>query len=193
MRSRRIVLVLLLLIAVLAVWAACGGGGSPTKSSSAHTPIASLTPTPTPLYGSKSVLRSIAENAQDAVGFAREEYFACPPYCGGDFQSVQYVETTVGQARDLFDPRHEIKVWETADSAEAVVIVAYGEFYTWCMGCEPHTSGPHSTHWAVVPIGQRGTFDLLSNERYDLTRFGAVRQVPLPLPEWPTPVALGGE
>ncbi len=92
-------------------------------------------------------------------------------------ESVSYVETTVGQARAMFDPDRP-GGWGLPDDATAWVIRAYGQYETFCMGCAQHTFGPYTTARVVIVKGTQHARSGYSNERYDLSQLGTVVEVP---------------
>ncbi len=179
--TRYVLLLLAMSICAIALAIACGGG------SSRQTTAPQGTVTPTPLFGWKSAFSSAAEDEQDAIGFAREYLQLCPDICGLP-DSVEYVRTTVGQARKLFDPKGEGHSWPS-DGTAAVVVLAHGDFSHFCMGCSVHTTY-FSTFWAVVPIGLRNFVSNRNSAQYNLGELGKVHKVPVPLAPFPTPVAL---
>lgn len=151
-------------------------------------------PTPGPTFPWKSVLGGVAEDVQDGLSFARELIGAGPPFVVSEPEKVVYVEATVGAARDLLDPNRTTKNWEVPDDVPAVIIVAYGRFQWKSMpgSVTGATPGPtYTSVWVVVPLGQRGTYRISTNDQHDLTRLGEAREVALPLPPFPTPVSLG--
>jgi hypothetical protein len=100
-----------------------------------------------------------------------------------------YVEATVGEAKDLLDPDRESGLWEAAEDLDAFIFVAYGEF-RWRDFLDGTRGPTYETLWVVVPLHEEGMHSGTSNEEYDLEQFGDVHEVPLPLPEFPTPVNL---
>jgi hypothetical protein len=189
----RIVLLLSVLIVTFAA-IACGGGSKsdvraqpPTVQ--VYTPPTEppRTSTPTPYMGWKYAGESVVDNTQDAVDFARDIIESCPGVCGTP-NSVEYVETTVGEAREVLDPGDGY-AWEYDNGARAVVVVVTGDFHSSCVACSPQYRY-FGTVWIVAPIGQKRLVHGDGDTRFDLARLGTVHAVPLPLAEFPTPVAL---
>ena len=102
-----------------------------------------------------------------------------------------YVEATVGAARNVLDPRREMKTWDTPDDVPALIFVASGRFRMWSMGAYAEPTPPIFTRlWIVVPLGTRGVQWSGADHDIDLSQLGAVHEVPLPLAPFPTPVSL---
>ena len=164
-------------IALVTLGATCGSSAAPDPG---LTPRSS---TPRP-----SLWDPIAQNLTDATSLVRERLTA-QPGISGEPQSIYYVQTTVGRARDLFDPGRQEKLWITPDDAVAWVFVAYGQFQLTSIHGSDAT---FATVWIVIPRGDGGMFWAGSDQVYDLTRLGeAIGQIAAPLPPWPTPVSLG--
>jgi hypothetical protein len=146
---------------------------------------------PTPPW--KTVLWTVAQNAGDAAGFAREMlYNANPPFRAVETESMQYAESTVGAARELVSyTREDVMTWEIADSTPAVIFVARGTFECFPNRFSEAPRTQSTTMWVIVALGEKGTRAGCSNEVYDLSGLGEVRDVPLPLAPFPTPVSLG--
>ncbi|MGB2694441.1 MAG: hypothetical protein WBD55_04540 [Dehalococcoidia bacterium] len=147
-------------------------------------------PSPGPTLPWKSATTGTAENVQEAASFARELIYAMPPFESVELRSLTYVEATVGEGRDLYDPGREDKIPDIADDVAAVIFVAHGRF-EWRDLAGSATPGPvYSSRLLIIPLGKSGSFSDASDEEYDLSALGEVSEVPLPLPEWPTPVSL---
>ena len=112
-----------------------------------------------------------------------------PPYDTNDVDRMEYVETTFGRARevlpvvDMTAPAGARR--QEPDGRRVWVIVAYGPFHT--TGIHVQTPEPATTFWMVWPEDATYPYSGLSNEPYDLSSLGTVREVELPLPEFPTP------
>jgi hypothetical protein len=151
-----------------------------------------LTPYPTALPpGFPTVISeaSAAHNEDEAAAIVREVLTSPPPLGAQDLASITYTRTTVGNARNLFDPNRETKAWGTPNDLQAWAFVLHGNFTLWTQGAEPHVSPAYTTLWIVIPVGQPGTFWATDNNSYDLSQLGPVGRLSLPLPPWPTPVA----
>ena len=180
---------------------ACGGS---EEAASVASPLAQAAPTiapsasptpecsePDPILCWHSVLRNVAETPQEAAGFAREELGFAPPLSVHELSSLQYVEITAKEGRDLLDPSGTT-VWEVRDEAAALLFLARGRFSM----SNRFSQTPPPVFYAyciVVPIGERGTFSAGCADDIALSQFGEVQEVPLPLPPFPTPVELGAE
>ncbi len=205
--NTRYVLLLLLAtsICAIALATACGGS-SPKGSSSAQMGTPTLEPgvtvTPTPLFGWKSVSNSTASNAQEAVGFAREEYSACPPYCttDSDFRSVEYVQTTKSKLRQVIGPAKSHLLGDPGATVEGIdapedwpvwAVVARGSFHGRAAALATQEYHVGSNFWVLVPKDRQGFgANFATDTNYDISQLGEVHDVPLPLAKWPTPVAL---
>lgn len=165
----------------LALLVACSDSARPASSE----PVA-----PTSSYGKP------AKTLEDALSQARGRLEAGPPFAD-EIESAVYVETTVGRARDLFDPKREIgsgRFFTDAPADSPVwVVVAYAEFQWANRGAIDVPPVLYSTVWMVIPVGKSGMYLGASNEQYDLARLGRVVEVPVPLPPFPTPVKLNSQ
>jgi hypothetical protein len=145
---------------------------------------------PTSSYGKP------AKTLADALGQARNQLETGPPFADS-VQSVVYVATSVGRARDLFDPHREIgsgRFFTDAPPDSPVwVVVAYGDFVWANRGVVEVPRVSYTAVWFVIPVGETGLYYDASNERYDLSRLGNVVGVPLPLPPFPAPVEVGDD
>ena len=110
-----------------------------------------------------------------------------------EIDSVVYVETTVGQAQRLFDPLGERgggQFFEDApDDLPVWAVVATGDFRE----SETLRGGQiftYSSLWWVVAIGEKGFIWGVNYRNSDVSTLGTATSVPLPLPEFPTPVRL---
>jgi hypothetical protein len=168
--------ILVLLVASTAV------GGIGCSSQSNTTPFGVTPAVSTPVI-------SIVNTIDDAFFLARvRTYVSRPPIDAHDPKSVNYVETTFGQARTAFHLNAAV-AQDYPDSAHVWVIVAYGDFAL--IGNVP-TPVPHTTVWLVFVEGHSTQYGGLDDERYDLSQLGTVKQVPLPLPPLPTPTHFSG-
>jgi len=140
--------------------------------------------------GWKSAMLSVADNEQDAMNFARELITASPPYGVERIDSVQFAQTTVGEAKDMFDPRRQFGGWDRPDNTVTWAFVAYGRFPAGRSIYPDRTPGASTTVIVLVVKGSRSRETFASNEQYDLSELGTVRHLQLPLPKFPTPVAL---
>ncbi len=183
----RLVLSLLSAVLVVAIAVACGGSssGSPAGPTGAE---------PTAI---RDFINAFAENDADAVSFAKEVFTSsCPPTCNPRIDTVQYVKTTVGQAKSRlasasdghFDPGKRVAGWG-ADDLPIWIVVAKGQFTKFSI-IDPTPGPPFSSLWVIFPMGRAGSFPFPSNAQYDLSQLGTVHNVPLPLPPFPTPVNL---
>ncbi len=153
------------------------------------------TPGPTatvPMY-SGHPLDFVARNLDDAIFFADIFARGCPPTCLFYPDSLSYVETTIGKARELTDPQRTDLNWAVPESFRCWVLVYYGQFAD--LNRFTGKFSPFSTFIAVVPEGARGITSRQGNQRYDLSKLGDVKQIPGPLPTFgrlsdlrPTPV-----
>jgi hypothetical protein len=96
---------------------------------------------------------------------------------------------TVGDARAILNPSGDIKLWDTPDDVPAVIFVAKGDFEMTPPVALNLPTYTVTQVWVVVPLGQKGTWMMPYDEDYDLSQLGAVREVPLPLPPFPTRVS----
>jgi hypothetical protein len=104
---------------------------------------------------------------------------------------MEYGEATVGEARILFDYVQDDNLnWTVTDETPAIIFVVYGEFEIVANRFSEQPPPVLPTVWIVVPLGERGTLTAWSDEEYHLSELGEVHEVPLPLPEFPTPVSL---
>ncbi len=71
-------------------------------------------------------------------------------------ESVSYVETTVGEARQLFERNGPRTAPEVTDDARAWVFVAYGKFQMYNPGVEPPRGPLFSTVVVVIPKDEMG-------------------------------------
>jgi hypothetical protein len=146
-------------------------------------------PGPTPPW------KSIDDPAQDvgeAAGFARDMLTQNPPFWAVDVTSLAYAEASVGEAREFFGySREDNATWDIADDVSAVLFVAEGTFECYASRFSETPTPRYTTMWIIVALGEPGTRAGCDNERHDLSKFGDVRGVPLPLPPFPTPVSLG--
>lgn len=134
-----------------------------------------------------------AQTAEEALEVARRVFTTAPPYVVHEIESVDYVETTVGAARDLLDPERATKVWDAPDELSAWLVVAQGRFV---FRSVPGSSEPGPTYkyvWVVVPKETGSLGSAAVNVVPSLSSLGKVSSVPLPLPPFPTPVALNGD
>ncbi len=176
----------------------CGGDDSGPASLAVTTTRVQgpATPTPsaklTPAVPTSSIGQP-ANTVEEALGQARSVFTSAPPFVVHDIESVVYVDTTVGRARELFDPDHERKAWDAPDHLPAWVVVAYGSFQVKSVPGSS-TPGPSLTSvWVVIPEGDVGLHWWVDSQSYELSRLGTVVEVPLPLPPFPTPVTLGSQ
>lgn len=127
-----------------------------------------------------------------ALSLARLRFTASPPWAEHDIESMHYVDTTLGRARDLFDPDGSTPKGRWFADAPATspvwAMVARGNF-RWKSALDSRTPGPsYSTVWLVIAKGEKSTSDGSANSDYDLTKLGSPLEVYLPLPQYPTPV-----
>ncbi len=192
---------LLALTAVIALWAASMQSSSPTQSQSSppsalrtmvpgggfqfletlgFSPSAietmmRITPPPTstprPLTPVGSVEEALRLAADWFMGGATFLELAHP-------KSVSYVETTVGEARQLFERNGPRTAPDVPDDAPAWVFVAHGEFQHFCMGCEVHYSSIFSTVVVVIPKDGQRRMGFPGNQQYDLSQLGMPMEVP---------------
>lgn len=154
-----------------------------------RTYVPTFFPTPGPTFPWESgVWGGVADDAQEAAGFARDVLTSPPPLSAKGIDSLEYVGMTVGDGKELLDPSGET-VWEVADDLQAFFFVARGRF-TLLNRFSETPSPTFGAYCIVVPIGEEGTFSSTCNEDIDLSRFGQLQAVPLPLPPFPTPVSL---
>jgi hypothetical protein len=87
--------------------------------------------------------------------------------------TASYVETTVGQARAMFEPTrpYDPGDWGVPESSLVWVIVAYGQFQPVALAITP-TSGVLPTAWAAVVEGGIGAENGYSDQHYDLSQLG---------------------
>lgn len=195
MTRRQTPTTLLALTALLCITLSCGGDdgssaslavtSTPSQRPATPSPSATLTPAvPTSSIGQP------ANTVEEALGLARDRFTAAPPFVVHDIESVVHVDTTVGQARDLFDPEHERKAWDAPDHLPAWGVVAYGSFQVKSVPGSS-TPGPSLTSvWVVIPKGDVGLHWWVDDQSYELSRLGTVVEVPVPLPPFPTLVTL---
>ncbi len=139
-------------IAVAAVWAAFFRGSSPDQSSR------------------RDPLCCTSTRPADAVRKEVESLTAAPPHLVHEIDTLLYVESTVGEARELFGPAGPRTAPDVADDVPAWVFVAYGRFQDFCMGCAVHYSAIYTSLVHVMPKDGQPSFPLGGgNEQYDLT------------------------
>lgn len=133
-----------------------------------------------------------AKTINDALNVSREFFTASPPFLVHEIESVSYVESSVGEARTLFDPDRVLELWGAADDWPAWVVVASGQFQRGTLRADGTrgTGGWERTVWVVVPMDEIGAYSGIRNEEYDLSQLGAVKEVPVPLAEFPNPIEL---
>lgn len=178
-----------------AVGATCNqatGPASSTTSTSTSEVALRDAPSPTLPFGYNYAFGGIAHDLQDAANFARDELGFRPPFLVAGPRSMEYVQSTYGQALTLFGlSRESDKLLAIADGVPVVIFVAHGEFQfmpsRFIEGATPETL---TTAWIAVPIGERGDLVGADDKQYDLRKLGDVHELPLPLPELPTPVPL---
>jgi hypothetical protein len=92
--------------------------------------------------------------------------------------TASYVETTVAQARAMFEPDRPYSPgdWGVPESSLVWVIVAYGQFQPTGIGVTP-TSGVLTTAWAAVVEGGIGTQNSYSNQQYGLSQLGTPHEL----------------
>jgi hypothetical protein len=149
-------------------------------------------PTPAATPSWKTVQWTVAQNTQDAAGFARELIFNSePPFKTIRLDSVQYAPSVAGNARQLVNyTREEDRVWAVADQTPVVLFVAHGAFECFSDRFSEGPAKRSSTMWVIVPLGERGTRAGCSDDTYELTSLGEVKTVPLPLAPFPSPVSI---
>ena len=183
---------LLALTAVIALWAASMESSSPNRtlsptggfqfletlgfSPSAIETMMRITPPPTSTPRPLTPVGSFEE----ALRLAANSFMSgSPPLVLAHAKSVQYVETTVGDARQLFERNGPRSAPEVTDDAPAWVFVSYGEFQHFCMGCQVNFSSIFSTVVVVIPKDGRRRFGLGSGTgQYDLSQLGTPVDVP---------------
>jgi hypothetical protein len=147
-------------------------------------------PTPGSTLTWESVLGGVADSVEEAASFAREKLYSPPPLYLIELDSMTYVVASVGEARALFDPDgRDFPHWDTSADTPAVIFVAYGSFQVLPpVAVKITPAPPFSTVWVVVPLGVEGTRWVATDEQYDLSVFGEVGELDVPLPRFPTPV-----
>ena len=96
-------------------------------------------------------------------------------------ESVRYVETTVGEARQLFERNGPRTAPDVPDGAPVWVFVAYGQFQMYNPGVEPPRGPLFSTVVTVIPKDETGRqFNMGSgnDELANLGQLGASVAVP---------------
>ncbi len=136
-----------------------------------------------------------ATTVEGAIEIARARIAACPSYCVRDnIQSLTYVKTTVGAARDLFDPNRQIGggrfISDAFPNSPVWIVVASGDFVMRNRGVIEVEPFSYGSIWVLVPQNAQSTFSSIKLETVDLSELGTVMQVPLPLPELPCSVRL---
>ena len=170
MKHRHLVIAtgLLALTAVFALWAVSMRESSPSQSQSSP-PSALRTAGP-------------ADTADEALRRAADWFMG-----GGTFlelahpQSVSYVETTVGEARQLFERNVPRSAPDVPDDAAVWVFVAHGQFRMYNPGVEPPRGPLFSTVVVVIPKDENGRqFNMGSgnDELADLSQLGTPVAVP---------------
>jgi hypothetical protein len=142
-----------------------------------------------------------AKTALDAGELSRQIFTGCPPWCGSQIDEIEFVETTVGQARRFFgtggekvgdDPGDYLGSSNTPDGwpddLKVWFVIAHGTFH------ETHVAirslpPPVSNLWAIVAYGGHTSY-FATDDEYDLSQLGRIRHIELPLPPYPTPVRL---
>ena len=133
----------------------------------------------------------VADSVQEAADFARTELTMRPPYVLAETERLKFVVTTVGEARALVGMAREDNLnIDVADREPAVVFIAEGRFRVVMNRFADSPPPIISTVWIVVPLGVTGTFSGAGSGDYDLSSLGEVRDVVVPLPEFPAPVDL---
>lgn len=167
----------------LIVWLILGACGSATQ------PASSIAPVPTSSIG------TAASTIDEALGIAREVFTASPPYIVHQIDSLVYVETSVGRARELLDPdrRAPQDRWfaQAREDAAVWVVVAYGTFQWKSVPGDTTPRQPDSSVGVVIANGEVGTFQFGGNGQYDLSQLGAPVEIKVPLPPFPTPIVAG--
>lgn len=138
-----------------------------------------------------SALGNPVNAAEGALNLARQRFKHSDPPLGldGDLTSLQYVESTVGQARALFRPAQGPEdYWLENLSPDTIawVFLATGQFDL--SSRLTGTSTPYPAAIALIPMGVEGSRAGPTREPIDLSRLGNVVDVPVPLPPFPTPV-----
>ena len=158
---------LLALTAVMALWAASIREPTPTQSQSS--PPADLDTAP-------------ALTADEALRRAADWFMG-----GGTFlelahpQAVSYVETTVGEARQLFERNGPRTAPDVPDDAPVWVFAAYGQFQMYNPGVEPPLGPLFRTVVVVIPKDEMGRqFNMGSGNDAlaDLSQLGTPVAVP---------------
>jgi hypothetical protein len=199
--KRLLLLLTALALVAVALGARCAqdeSGRLPQSVSTTQTPDSQPThlptffPTPGPTFPWESgVFGGVADDAQEAAGFARDVLTSPPPLVMNELQSLQYVEITTQDGKELLDPTGDT-VWDAPDGVPALLFVARGRFVF--VNRFSVTPAPEfSTYCIVVPIGEAGTFSAQCEDDLDASEFGQVHDVPLPLPEFPMPVSFSAE
>ena len=192
---------ILLLLALTALGARCFNSPShSSKEQGAGTVIYGQTPgdaTPpsTPFSG---LLGRIPNTAQDAGDIARDLFTGCPPWCGSQIASIDYVETTAGGVRQFFgpgkaghpdDPGDVVGAFSGSENLKVWLVVAHGTFRESSVLLKTPLPTVNNL-WAVVPYGQANPQYVATNKNIDLSQLGTVHHILLPLPPFPTPVGL---
>jgi hypothetical protein len=173
MKASLAVSLLLVIGAIALVWINPNSG--PTASESVPVrPIA----TPLPAYSAPW----IPTNFYGALLIAAADFLGpIPPLVGAHVTNITYVETTLGEASQVFG--HGTPQYNLHKLAGTPVwaFVASGDFQYWCMGCHVHLSPVFHTivvlmtrDWSQGPVSYRP-----SDEHYDLNRLGTPVSVPL--------------
>ena len=157
---------LLALTAVIAPWAASLQSSSPDRTLSP----AELE-TAAPALTADEALRRAADWFMGSGTFLQ---LAQP-------ESVSYVETTVGEARQLFERSGPRTAPDVPDDASVWVFVASGQFQMYTPGAEPPRGPLFSTVVVVIPKDEKGRqFNMASgNDKLaDLSQLGTPVEVP---------------
>jgi hypothetical protein len=143
----------------------------PATRTVAPTPTASRTPQPTGI---------IANTFDDAVRLSTpifnihgsKMHFA-------HVDTASYVETTVGQARAMFEPTRPFNPgdWGAPESSPVWVIVAYGQFRPMAISDPDPGTGVLTTAWAAVEEGGIGAQNGYSSQQYDLSQLGTPHEL----------------
>ena len=90
--------------------------------------------------------------------------------------TASYVETTLGQARAMFEPNLPGYLG-VPDSSPVWVIVAYGQFQPFVMGISDPPPGVFTTAWAARVEGGIGGLNSYSDQHYDLSQLGTPHEL----------------
>ncbi len=185
---RMLLLLLAASICAITLSAACGGSSTASPTSAKTLSAQNATLIFNPSY-------PVAHDIEQSVGIFRDR-ITSNPYYNADIQSLTYVNTTIGQLRKLFGPpkapgdlASTVGAFKARDDTLVWAIVARGQFPTFHMGLGTQLP-PTSAVWLFVLHDLAGNLSADTNDNYDISQLGEVREIPLPLAKWPTPVAL---